>query len=107
MHQGMSGVTREALKGDSVVGTVTAVNVGVNLINWALTTYVFKGQVPAAVEAAIVLLLSAIGSVVVLLWAYYSRKLNGNLPANPAGAPSAESAPPAPPLPAPPGPAHV
>jgi hypothetical protein len=80
----MASSVLSAVPGDQVVAATTATTVIINLANWALTAYAWPDTgIPAPVEAAIVLVISAgLGYGAVLL-TYWKNRL-----APPAAAPS-------------------
>jgi hypothetical protein len=68
------------LPGDSVTQSVTITNSLVLLALWALQKYVFKADVPAAVQGVVVLVVSGLVSYGSSFFLYYKKKLQGTLP---------------------------
>lgn len=71
------------LPGDSVTKSVTIANSIALLILWALQKYVFKADVPAAVQGVVVLIASGLVSYGSAFFLYYKKKLEGSLPREP------------------------
>ena len=77
---GSASITSPDLPGDSVTKSVTIANSVTIFILWLLQKYVFKADVPAAVQGVVVIFASGLVSYGSSFFLYYKKKIQGSLP---------------------------